>query len=117
MTARHRGQNRAMKAVRVHAARRRRRAPVRGRAAAGAEGEARRSSRSRRPALNYIDVYHRTGAYKGAFPSTLGVEGAGTVAALGARDATELRVGDRVASVSGWPARTPNTRRRPRRSS
>jgi len=48
--------------------------------------------------VNFIDVYYRTGAYKGAFPLTLGVEGAGTVAALGA-GAHGLRVGDRVASV------------------
>lgn len=49
--------------------------------------------------VNYIDVYHRTGAYKGSFPLTLGVEGAGTVAAVGS-GVTEVRVGDRVASVS-----------------
>jgi NADPH:quinone reductase len=49
--------------------------------------------------VNYIDVYHRTGAYKGSFPLTLGVEGAGTVAAVGP-GVTEIRVGDRVASVA-----------------
>jgi NADPH2:quinone reductase len=49
--------------------------------------------------VNYIDVYHRTGAYKGSFPLTLGVEGAGTVAAIGP-GVSGLRVGDRVASVS-----------------
>jgi NADPH2:quinone reductase len=49
--------------------------------------------------LNYIDVYFRTGAYKGSFPFTLGVEGAGTVRGAGA-GVTEVRVGDRVASVS-----------------
>jgi len=49
--------------------------------------------------LNYIDVYHRTGAYKGAFPLTLGVEGAGTVAAVGPGVAA-VRPGDRVASVA-----------------
>jgi len=49
--------------------------------------------------VNYIDVYHRTGAYKGSFPLTLGVEGAGTVEALGP-GVSEVRVGDRVASVS-----------------
>jgi NADPH2:quinone reductase len=48
--------------------------------------------------VNFIDVYHRTGAYKGAFPLTLGVEGAGTVAALGP-GTHGMRVGDRVASV------------------
>jgi NADPH2:quinone reductase len=49
--------------------------------------------------LNYIDVYHRTGAYKVPFPLTLGQEGAGTVAAVG-QDVTSVRVGDRVASVN-----------------
>ena len=34
--------------------------------------------------LNYIDVYFRTGLYKApAMPVTLGMEGAGTVAAVG----------------------------------
>jgi NADPH:quinone reductase len=49
--------------------------------------------------VNFIDVYYRTGAYKGAFPLTLGVEGAGTVAAFGPK-VSGLRVGDRVASVN-----------------
>ncbi len=49
--------------------------------------------------LNYIDVYFRTGAYKAVFPLTLGQEGAGTVAAVGP-GVTEVRVGDRVASVN-----------------
>ena len=33
--------------------------------------------------LNYIDVYHRTGMYPGALPFTPGMEGAGTVEAVG----------------------------------
>jgi NADPH2:quinone reductase len=49
--------------------------------------------------LNYIDVYFRTGAYKASFPLTLGQEGSGTVAAVGA-GVTGVRVGDRVASVN-----------------
>jgi NADPH2:quinone reductase len=49
--------------------------------------------------LNYIDVYHRAGAYKVSFPLTLGQEGAGTVAAVGP-GVTGVRVGDRVASVN-----------------
>lgn len=49
--------------------------------------------------VNFIDVYHRTGAYKVPFPLTLGQEGAGTVAAVGP-DVAGVRVGDRVASVS-----------------
>ena len=47
--------------------------------------------------LNYIDVYFRTGLYKAPqMPLTLGMEGAGTVTALGA-GVTEFAVGDRVA--------------------
>ena len=46
--------------------------------------------------LNYIDVYHRTGLYPQQTPFTPGVEGAGTVEALGP-GVTALSVGDRVA--------------------
>ena len=47
--------------------------------------------------LNYIDVYHRSGLYKLAnFPAIIGMEGAGTVEAVGPV-VTELKVGDRVA--------------------
>jgi len=46
--------------------------------------------------VNFIDVYKRTGLYTVPLPSTLGEEGAGTVAAVGAGVA-EVRVGDRVA--------------------
>lgn len=46
--------------------------------------------------LNYIDVYHRTGLYPNALPFTPGMEGVGTVAALGP-DVSGLRQGDRVA--------------------
>src|SRR5438128_10393113 len=46
--------------------------------------------------LNFIDVYHRTGLYKQELPFTPGVEGAGTVDAVGP-DVGNLRVGDRVA--------------------
>jgi NADPH2:quinone reductase len=49
--------------------------------------------------VNFIDVYFRTGQYKGAFPMTLGTEGAGTVEAVGP-GVSEVRPGDRVASVS-----------------
>ena len=47
--------------------------------------------------LNFIDVYYRTGIYKTGFPFTNGLEGAGTVTAVG-EGVTEVRVGDRV----GW---------------
>ncbi|MET0396266.1 MAG: quinone oxidoreductase [Longimicrobiaceae bacterium] len=46
--------------------------------------------------VNFIDVYKRTGLYTIPLPATLGEEGAGTVAAVGAGVA-EVREGDRVA--------------------
>ncbi|MBI4470849.1 MAG: quinone oxidoreductase [Acidobacteria bacterium] len=46
--------------------------------------------------VNFIDIYHRTGLYRGNLPFTPGMEGAGMVDALGA-GVTEVRVGDRVA--------------------
>lgn len=49
--------------------------------------------------VNFIDVYHRTGAYKVAIPSTLGQEGAGTVEAV-APDVEFVAPGDRVAWAS-----------------
>ena len=51
--------------------------------------------------LNYIDVYFRTGLYKiPTMPAIIGMEGAGTVRAIGA-DVTNLAVGDRVAYATG----------------
>lgn len=49
--------------------------------------------------VNYIDIYHRTGQYKGALPLTLGQEGAGIVDAVGP-NVTEVKPGDRVAYAS-----------------
>ena len=49
--------------------------------------------------VNFIDVYHRTGLYKVAFPATLGQEGAGTVLEVAA-DVHDLAPGDRVAWAS-----------------
>lgn len=49
--------------------------------------------------LNYIDTYHRTGLYKLPLPLTLGMEGAGTVTAVG-EGVTDIKVGDRVAYAS-----------------
>jgi NADPH2:quinone reductase len=52
--------------------------------------------------LNFIDVHMRLGryaksdTYRNALPMTLGMEGAGTVQAVG-EDVTDLRMGDRVA--------------------
>lgn len=48
--------------------------------------------------LNFIDIYHRTGAYSLSTPFTPGMEGAGTVDATGP-NVTDLQIGDRVA----WP--------------
>jgi len=53
--------------------------------------------------LNYIDVYHRSGLYPLAgFPATIGMEGAGTVEAVG-EGVSEVAVGDRVAYASPPP--------------
>jgi NADPH2:quinone reductase len=46
--------------------------------------------------VNFIDVYQRSGLYKGALPVPLGLEGAGTVEAVGP-GVTTVRPGDRVA--------------------
>lgn len=49
--------------------------------------------------LNYIDVYHRTGLYPVTYPSGIGLEGAGTIEAVGP-GVTDLKPGDRVAYAS-----------------
>lgn len=46
--------------------------------------------------VNFIDVYFRTGAYKADAPFLLGMEGAGTVEAVGS-DVRDFARGDRVA--------------------
>lgn len=46
--------------------------------------------------VNFIDIYHRTGAYPMALPFTPGSEGAGVVEAVG-DSSTDLNEGDRVA--------------------
>ncbi|PIE18707.1 MAG: quinone oxidoreductase [Proteobacteria bacterium] len=50
--------------------------------------------------LNYIDTYHRSGLYQVPLPTSLGMEGAGIVEAVGA-GVLDLRVGDRVAYCLG----------------
>ena len=50
--------------------------------------------------VNYIDVYHRSGAYPLPLPAPLGYEAAGVVEALG-EGVSDLRVGQRVAYVDG----------------
>ena len=53
--------------------------------------------RQRAVGLNYIDTYFRSGLYKlPHLPAVIGMEGAGTVAAVGT-GVTDLKVGDRVA--------------------
>lgn len=49
--------------------------------------------------VNYIEVYQRTGQYAGTFPFIPGTETAGVVEAVGP-GVTDLKVGDRVASVA-----------------
>src|SRR2546428_6068956 len=46
--------------------------------------------------VNYIDVYFRTGQYKAQLPLTLGLEGAGTVTAVGS-GVSDVKAGDHVA--------------------
>jgi NADPH2:quinone reductase len=46
--------------------------------------------------VNYIDTYQRSGVYQVPLPCVLGLEGAGTVAAVG-EGVTDLEAGDRVA--------------------
>ncbi|WP_151448364.1 quinone oxidoreductase family protein [Lacisediminimonas profundi] len=52
--------------------------------------------------LNYIDVYFRTGLYKQPLPAGLGMEGAGTVEAVG-EGVTHVKPGDRVAYAGRPP--------------
>jgi NADPH:quinone reductase len=52
--------------------------------------------------LNYIDVYFRTGAYPQPLPAGLGMEGAGTIEAVGA-GVTHVKPGDRVAYAARPP--------------
>jgi NADPH2:quinone reductase len=46
--------------------------------------------------VNFIDIYHRSGAYARELPFTLGEEGAGVVEAVGS-EVAGVRAGDRVA--------------------
>lgn len=50
--------------------------------------------------LNFIDIYFRTGLYKAALPTTLGMEGAGVVLAVG-ENVKNIAPGDRVAYAGG----------------
>lgn len=50
--------------------------------------------------VNFIDVYQRTGLYSLPLPSGIGMEGAGTVIALG-HGVSHFKVGDRVVYAGG----------------
>jgi NADPH2:quinone reductase len=50
--------------------------------------------------VNFIDIYHRTGAYPVQLPSGIGLEGAGVVEAVGA-EVSEVAPGDRVGYAGG----------------
>lgn len=50
--------------------------------------------------LNFIDIYHRTGAYPLPLPSGIGLEGAGVVEAVGS-EVKDLKAGDRIAYAGG----------------
>ncbi len=51
-------------------------------------------------AVNFIDIYHRTGYYPLALPGGLGSDAVGVVEAVGP-DVTDIRVGDRVGYLMG----------------
>jgi NADPH2:quinone reductase len=50
--------------------------------------------------VNFIDIYQRSGQYRGALPFPLGSEGAGVVESVGP-DVADLAAGDRVAWAAG----------------
>src|SRR5438067_13937211 len=62
----------------------------------GEPGPGQVSLRQEAAGLNFIDVYHRTGLYPQPLPFTPGVEGAGTIVAVGPGVA-DVKGGDRVA--------------------
>ncbi|MDB5797337.1 MAG: quinone oxidoreductase [Paucimonas sp.] len=62
--------------------------------------------------LNYIDVYFRTGAYAQPLPAGLGMEGAGTVEAVGP-GVTHVKPGDRVAYAGRPPGAYSEVRNMP----
>jgi len=68
----------------------------------GAPGPGQAKVRHTAIGLNYIDVYHRTGLYPLALPSSIGLEAAGVVEALG-EGVTDLKLGQRVAYAGGPP--------------
>ncbi len=82
----------------------------------GQPGEGQLLIRQTAIGVNYIDIYHRTGAYPlPAMPHGIGMEGAGVVEAVG-KGVAGFKAGDRVAYTGGPPAPMPrsesSTRRR-----
>jgi NADPH:quinone reductase len=70
--------------------------------AVGAPGPGEARVRHTAIGLNYIDTYHRSGQYKLALPSGIGLEAAGVVEAVGS-GVDYLKAGDRVAYCGGGP--------------
>ena len=69
----------------------------------GAPGEGEVLLKQTAVGLNFIDVYHRSGAYKlPQLPGSVGMEAAGVVEAVGA-GVTEFKAGDRVAYAGYAP--------------
>ncbi|HZX30181.1 MAG TPA: quinone oxidoreductase [Rhodocyclaceae bacterium] len=66
----------------------------------GAPGPGEARVRHAAVGLNFIDTYHRTGLYPVPLPSGIGLEGAGTVEAVG-EGVADLKPGDRVAYAGG----------------
>ncbi len=70
--------------------------------AVGEPGEGQIRIRHKAVGLNFIDVYHRTGAYPLPLPAGIGMEASGIVEAVGP-GVTHLKVGDRAAYASQPP--------------
>ena len=68
----------------------------------GAPGPGQAWVRHEAVGLNFIDTYHRSGLYPLPLPSGIGLEGAGTVEAVG-EGVNNVKVGDRVAYAGGPP--------------
>jgi len=66
----------------------------------GTPGEGQARIRQTAIGINYIDTYHRSGLYPLPMPTGIGLEGAGTVEAVGP-GVTDLSPGDRVAYAGG----------------
>ena len=66
----------------------------------GAPGPGQARVRHTGIAVNFIDIYFRTGRYPTALPSGLGSDAVGVVESIGA-GVTEVAVGDRVGDLLG----------------